>query len=102
MVQYICLAEGEHDEGIEIPVDEDGNILLSTVDAQFHGASGIKYRADTGKFRAVPLVEGHLQPPISEYGDTKYIVVFPKGIGKYLFIYVSMLIFYKNYIWVYL
>ena len=81
MVNYICLAESESDEGIEVPVNEDGTILLSTVGAQFHGASGIKYRANTGKFRAVPVVEEQLQLPKDEADEVKYIVVFPKGLG---------------------
>ena len=82
MFQYVCVAEDENDEGIEIPVDQDGTILLSTIAAQFHSACGIKYRAESGKFRAVPLVDGHFQA-LENWEDYKYIVVYPKGLGFY-------------------
>ena len=78
MVKYICVAENESDAGMEIPVSEQGTITLSTLTAQFHGACGIKYRSETGNFRAVPVVDDNLQPPKDET-IVKFVVVFPKG-----------------------
>lgn len=54
MNQYIQVSEEEQDEPIELPSEEDGSLLLSTVAAQFPGACGLKYRnPETGNFRGV-------------------------------------------------
>ena len=79
MNQYIQVAEEEQDEPIELPSEDDGSLLLSTVAAQFPGACGLKYRnPDTGNFRGVRLVDGRLHPPDSMWGNFIYIAVFPK------------------------
>lgn len=79
MSQYIQVVETETEEPTEIPSEEDGSLLLSTLSAQFPGACGLKYRnPDTGNFRGVRLNEGYLFPPDGEWGSTVYVVVFPK------------------------
>ncbi|KAK3086061.1 hypothetical protein FSP39_012872 [Pinctada imbricata] len=79
MTQYIQVAEIEHDEPVEIPSEDDGSLLVSTLAAQFPGACGLKYRnPDTGNFRGVRLSEGLLYPPDGVWGSHVYVVVFPK------------------------
>lgn len=77
---YLQVAEKEDDEPVEIPSEDDGTLLLSTLAAQFPGACGLKYRnPQTGNFRGVRLSEGYLYPPEgSSWGDVVYVVVFPK------------------------
>lgn len=41
---YLQVAEKEDDEPVEIPSEDDGTLLLSTLAAQFPGACGLKYR----------------------------------------------------------
>ena len=41
---YVCEDEANRDGGVEIPAEEDGNVLLSVLQSQFEGASGLKYR----------------------------------------------------------
>ena len=38
----VCEAEGE--ESMELPVESDGTLLLTTLIAQYPGACGLKYR----------------------------------------------------------
>ena len=79
MNQYIQVSEEEQDEPIELPSEEDGSLLLSTVAAQFPGACGLKYRnPETGNFRGVRIVDGRLHAPESMWGNYIYIAVFPK------------------------
>ena len=82
MAAYIRVVEDESDpEVIELPVEPDGTMLLSTLTAQFPCASGLKYRnPGTGSLRGLRVVEGRIQPPDDVWGDHLYIAVFPKGI----------------------
>lgn len=43
-IEYLQVAEEEGEEPIELPTEEDGTLLLSTLSGQFPGASGLKYR----------------------------------------------------------
>ena len=79
MTQYIQVAEDEGEEPIEIPSEEDGTLLLSTLSAQFPGACGMKYRnPTTGNFRGIRLTDGTLFPPDGNWGTNVYVVVFAK------------------------
>ncbi|XP_022344193.1 TAR DNA-binding protein 43-like isoform X1 [Crassostrea virginica] len=79
MAQYIQVCDEEGEEPIEIPSEDDGSLLLSTLAAQFPGACGMKYRnPSTGNFRGIRLSEGMLHPPDGVWGNFTYIVVFPK------------------------
>ena len=41
---YVCDDEANRDGGVEIPAEEDGTLLVSVLQSQFEGASGLKYR----------------------------------------------------------
>lgn len=76
-LQFVAVAEEEGGEAIELPCEEDGCLLLSTLQAQFSGASGLKYRTgDTNAIRGVRLNEGRLYPPDAK---TACFCSFPKG-----------------------
>ncbi|XP_026480903.1 TAR DNA-binding protein 43-like [Ctenocephalides felis] len=79
-VEYVCVVEDEGDEPIELPTEEDGTLLLSTLTAQFPGSCGLKYRHSESKFiRGVRLVDGCMHPPMADGWDNEtYICVFPK------------------------
>lgn len=83
MDQYIAVAEEENEEPIELPIEDDGTLLLTTLSAQFPGACGLKYRnKDTGNFRGVRVVDGRLASPDGHWQGYVYIVVFPKAENK--------------------
>lgn len=76
------MAEDEGEEPMELPTEEDGTLLLTTLQAQYPGTSGLKYRnPDTSAIRGIRLHEGRLHPPTSDegWGSQVYICVFPKG-----------------------
>ncbi|KAK6965294.1 TAR DNA-binding protein 43 [Biomphalaria glabrata] len=80
MSQYIHVAENEGNEPMEVPSEDDGTLLLTTLSAQFPGACGLKYRNhETGTIRGLRLSDGRLYPPDTDWGRQVYIVVFPKG-----------------------
>ncbi|XP_016351307.1 TAR DNA-binding protein 43-like isoform X3 [Sinocyclocheilus anshuiensis] len=76
---YIRVAEDENEEPMEIPSEEDGTVLLSTVAAQFPGACGLRYRSPVSQcMRGVRLVEGVLHAPESDWSNLVYVVNYPK------------------------
>ncbi|XP_016333821.1 TAR DNA-binding protein 43-like isoform X1 [Sinocyclocheilus anshuiensis] len=76
---YIRVAEDENEEPMEIPSEEDGTVLLSTVSAQFPGACGLRYRSPVSQcMRGVRLAEGVLHAPESDWGNLVYVVNYPK------------------------
>ncbi|XP_071946173.1 TAR DNA-binding protein 43-like [Antedon mediterranea] len=81
MTQYVRTVEDENDpEPMELPVEADGTILLSTLHAQYPGATGLKYRnPDSGAMRGLRLVENAIQPPDDVWHDYLYIAAFPKN-----------------------
>ncbi|BFZ23221.1 hypothetical protein BsWGS_26260 [Bradybaena similaris] len=80
MNQYIHVSENEGDEPMELPSEDDGTLLLTTLSAQFPGACGLKYRNhETGILRGIRLSDGRLYPPDTDWQDLVYIVVFSKG-----------------------
>jgi len=77
---YIRVAEDENEEPMEIPSEDDGTILLSSVAAQFPGACGLRYRNPESQcMRGVRLVEGVLHAPENDWGNLVYVVNYPKG-----------------------
>lgn len=81
LFQYIRVSEDEDDSNaVEIPCEMDGTLLLSTLVAQFPGASGLKYRhPDTKSVRGIRLSDGKLHPPTEAgWGRYLYVCVFPK------------------------
>ncbi|XP_023019444.1 TAR DNA-binding protein 43 [Leptinotarsa decemlineata] len=79
-IEYLQVAEDENEEPIELPIEDDGTLLLSTLAAQYPGASGLKYKTSESKsFRGVRLSEGRLHPPPDGgWGSEVFYCVFPK------------------------
>ncbi|KFB52252.1 AGAP003497-PA-like protein [Anopheles sinensis] len=77
----VLVTEEEGEEAVEIPLEDDGTLLLSTLQAQFYGACGLKYRNPENKaIRGVRLSDNKLHPfsPETGWGSHVYICVFPK------------------------
>lgn len=83
MSQYIQVAEDESEEPMEVPIEEDGTLLLSTLNAQFPGSCGLKYQnPESGCMRGIRLSDGRLYPPDNEWANRIYMAVFPKDGNK--------------------
>ncbi|PFX26250.1 TAR DNA-binding protein 43-like [Stylophora pistillata] len=77
MAQYVRVTEDESLPAIEVPTEADGTILLSTLQAQFPGACGLRYKnPETDSWRGIRLLENMLCPPAEEgWGGHLYVVV---------------------------
>ncbi|KAK7093643.1 TAR DNA-binding protein 43-like [Littorina saxatilis] len=83
MIHYIKVVAEDGDEPLELPTEEDGTILLTTLSAQFPGSCGLKYRnPDSGTMRGIRLSDGRLYPPDNDWGKQVFVSVFPKAEGK--------------------
>lgn len=87
---------------MEIPSEDDGTVLLSTVAAQFPGACGLRFRSPVSQcMRGVRLVEGVLHAPENGWANVVYVVNYPKGtrdhvlehphVAKVIFVFTSTL-----------
>ncbi|XP_029710746.2 TAR DNA-binding protein 43 isoform X2 [Aedes albopictus] len=77
----VLVVEEEGEEAVELPLEDDGTLSLSTLQAQFYGACGLKYRNPENKaIRGVRLNDNKLHPfsPEQGWGNHMYICVFPK------------------------
>ncbi|XP_076333102.1 TAR DNA-binding protein 43-like isoform X1 [Tachypleus tridentatus] len=82
-MNYMHVSEDENDEPIELPCEDDGTLLLTTLSAQFPGICGLKFRnIDTGAMRGVRLLDGRFHPSSDGWGNQVYICVFPKAENK--------------------
>ncbi|XP_030372660.1 TAR DNA-binding protein 43-like [Scaptodrosophila lebanonensis] len=82
---FVQVAEQEGDNPIELPAEEDGTLLLSTLQAQFSGSCGLQYRnMDTKAVRGIRSNQDRLFPPngASSWGENVYFCVFPKEIKR--------------------
>ena len=71
--------ETRPDHRVEIPVEPNNLLLVSTLEAQFPGATGLKYRTDTGAFRGLRVSEGYVYPPAEGSWGTAPFIVVSKG-----------------------
>merc|ERR1712025_742260 len=71
---FIRIAETEDSEFMEFPKEEDGSVLLSTIQTQYPNAIGIKYKGSSGAWRAIKEVDNILAPPKAGWGDTTYVL----------------------------
>lgn len=78
-VKYVLVSDEEYGEAVELPLEDNGTLLLSTLTAQFPGASGLKFRTENNVVRGVRLADGRFHVPDNEWGKTPYYCVFPKG-----------------------
>lgn len=99
---FVKVSDEENGENcIELPTEGCGTILLSTIQAQFPNAIGLKYKSPTGAWRGIRLSDNVLDPPFEGWGDTTYHITLPKtgvlSIYLYLFAH-SRVIYYMLYI----
>ncbi|CAH8875201.1 unnamed protein product [Trichobilharzia szidati] len=78
--KYVKICESEDDSPIEVPLEDDDTLLLSTLTAQFPDCTGLKYKSgDTGCYRGVRLVDDRLYPPADgHWNGNTFCCVFPK------------------------
>ena len=48
---FVKVSDSENDESVEIPVEPQGHILMSTLTTQFPGACGLKFKTEQFSWR---------------------------------------------------
>jgi len=61
-------------ETVELPTEEDGTILLSTIKAQFPKAIGLRFKSATGSWRGINVKNDALHPPQDGWGYAEFSV----------------------------
>lgn len=69
---YVKISCREGSEYMEFPMEDDGTLLVSTIQAQFPNAIGLKYRSSSGTWRAIRESENILNPPKGGWGNRVY------------------------------
>eukprot|EP00117_Sycon_ciliatum_P035231 scpid97024/ scgid26754/ TAR DNA-binding protein 43 len=84
MSQFVLVTDDESqtDRLVELPAEDNGFLLLSTLEAQFPGATGLKYRAESGAFRGLKVSDGTIWPPTDGWGMATYVVVLKAEAAK--------------------
>merc|ERR1712080_281887 len=62
------------DDAMELPREKDGTLLLSTVQAQFPSAVGLKYKSSSGGWRGIRAENNVLDPPHGGWGEGVYVI----------------------------
>jgi len=72
---YVQVSESENSDPIDMPTEDDNSLLLSTLEAQYPGVIGLKYRVND-RLRLVRLVDDKLYPPEDGWLDRIYMCNF--------------------------
>jgi len=72
--QFVNVASDEDSDVMELPAEKNGTILLSTIQAQFPEAIGLKYKSSSGGLRGIRAENNILDPPHGGWGVTTYLV----------------------------
>uniref|UniRef100_A0A2S2N9F2 TAR DNA-binding protein 43 n=1 Tax=Schizaphis graminum TaxID=13262 RepID=A0A2S2N9F2_SCHGA len=72
---YVQVSASENSDPIDMPTEDDNSLLLSTLEAQYPGIIGLKYRVNN-RLRIVRLNEGKLYPPEDGWLDRMYLCNF--------------------------
>jgi len=77
---FITVVENEGEDMVELPLEEDQTLSLGTLQGQFPGSCGLKYRSpDTGAWRGLRVTNGIVSQVNNDWsGNHVYVVVYPK------------------------
>ena len=82
---YIKVGDEEDDtEFMELPTENDGSILLSTIQAQFPSAIGLRFLSSSGSLRGVKISENVIYPPFDGWNERLYTTAVAK-LGIHVF-----------------
>jgi len=79
LASYIKIGDDEKGtEIIEIPCERDGRLLISSISAQYPGATGIKFRSENGKWRGCRVEGNFIDPPENGWVNKNYYICKPR------------------------
>jgi len=71
---YVRVGEMGVEDIVELPTEEDGTMLLSTLTAQFPDAIGLRFKGESGNWRGVRIIDGVLNVPLEGWGEVEYFI----------------------------
>ena len=71
---FVKVTEQGSDDFMELPREKDGTVLLSTVQAQYPSAIGLKYKSASGGWRGIRAEDNVLDPPFGGWGENLYFI----------------------------
>jgi len=71
---FVQVVEKVDGDIMELPIENDGSVLLSTLQAQFPTAIGLKYKSSTGGWRGVRAVDNVLDAPHEGWEDIIFCI----------------------------
>jgi len=79
MSRFVLVTEEENDEAMELPIEDDGTLLMSTLVAQFPNACGLRFRnPESNAWRGIRVSDDRLFPPEDSWSNYTYFTVCPK------------------------
>jgi len=63
------------DDICELPCEENGTILVTTLKGQYPRATGLKYKLENGEWSELSEEDGVLSPPEGGWGENQYVVI---------------------------
>ena len=77
---YIQVVKYENgSDPVELPLESDDTLDMATVTSQFPGAIGLKYKADSGAWRALKVKDSVVSNPAGTWSESvKYVVTYNK------------------------
>jgi len=73
--EYVKVAStSAPDDFMEFPLESDGTLTLSTVQSHYPNALGLKYKAESGAWRALRAVDNIFDPPRTGWSDLVYFI----------------------------
>jgi len=76
LVNYIKIWESTNSaDPIEVPLERNGTLLLSTLIGQFPNTAGLRFWSDTGAWRGLKCEDNVIYPPPQGWGTLDYYIV---------------------------
>ena len=77
-MSYIQVVKFEHaKDGMELPLEDDNTLDMATLTSQFPNAIGLKFKAESGAWRALKVNACIISPPADGWSDSvKYVVTY--------------------------
>jgi len=77
LISYVKIWESTNSaDPIEVPLEKDGSLLLSTLIGQYPNTAGLRFWSDTGAWRGLKVENNVIYPPPQGWGTLDYYIVF--------------------------
>ena len=72
---YVRISDISGTDMVELPTENDGTMLLSTLTSQYPDTIGLRFQSESGAWRGVRVVDGVLDAPLEGWREKVYVIV---------------------------